>query len=53
MIYVYAVLISLLLICEIGAGIAAFVLKGDLKAVMEKKSKEGLQNYGNNYLANT
>jgi len=47
MIYVYAVLISLLLICEIGAGIAAFVLKGDLKAVMEEKSKEGLQNYGN------
>jgi len=46
MIYVYAVLISLLLICEIGAGIAAFVLKGDLKAVMEEKSKEGLQNYG-------
>jgi len=46
MIYVYAVLISLLLICEIGAAIAAFMLKGDLKTVMEKKSKDALQNYG-------
>jgi len=45
MIYVYAVLISLLLICEIGAGIAAFVLKGDLKTVMEEKANDGLDNY--------
>eukprot|EP00088_Acartia_fossae_P002135 TRINITY_DN1083_c0_g1_i1.p1 TRINITY_DN1083_c0_g1~~TRINITY_DN1083_c0_g1_i1.p1 ORF type:complete len:244 (-),score=82.06 TRINITY_DN1083_c0_g1_i1:403-1134(-) len=45
MIYTYAVLISVLLICEFGAAIAAFMLKGDLKDVMEKKFNEGLKNY--------
>jgi len=45
MIYTYSVLISVLLVCECGAAIAAFMLKGDLKEVMEKKFKEGLQNF--------
>jgi CD63 antigen len=45
MIYTYAVFISVLLVCECGAGIAAFMLKGDLKDVMEHKFKDGLKNY--------
>jgi len=46
MIYTYSVLLSVILICEIGAGITAFVLKGDLKGVIEKKMVDGMQNYG-------
>jgi len=46
MIYTYAVLLSVILICEIGAGIAAFALKGDLKNVIETKMVDGMKNYG-------
>ena len=46
MIYIYAMFISVLLICECGAAIAAFMLKSDLKDVMQKKFKDGMQNYG-------
>ena len=31
---------------EISAGIAAFVLKGELKDVIQKKMTDGMQNYG-------
>ena len=45
MIYTYAAMLGLLLICEIGAGIAAFVLKGELKDVVEEKMVQGMKNY--------
>jgi hypothetical protein len=35
---------------EVAAGIAAFVLKGDLKTVIQTKMKEGMQNYGTSFL---
>jgi hypothetical protein len=31
---------------EVAAGIAAFVLKGELKDVIQDKMKEGMQHYG-------
>jgi hypothetical protein len=31
---------------EVAAGIAAFVLKGDLKDVIQDKMKDGMGNYG-------
>jgi CD63 antigen len=45
MIYTYAALLALILICEVGAGIAAFVLKGDLREVIEQKMVDGMTNY--------
>ena len=45
MIYTYAAMLGLLLICEIGAGIAAFVLKGELKDVVAEKMVAGMKNY--------
>jgi len=46
MIYTYALLLSMLLIAEIGAGIAAFFMKGELKDVISTKMAVGMQNYG-------
>lgn len=45
MIYTYAAFLSIILIAEIGAAIAAFALKGDLKEVIEQKMIEGMANY--------
>ena len=45
MIYTYAAMLGLLLICEVGAGIAAFVLKGELQEVVEEKMVQGMKNY--------
>jgi len=45
MIYTYAVFLAIILIAELGAGIAAFALKGDLKNVIEDKMTEGMMNY--------
>merc|ERR1740128_1253660 len=45
MIYTYAVFLAIILIAELGAGIAAFALKGDLKNVIEDKMTEGINNY--------
>jgi len=45
MIYTYALLLSILLVAEVGAGIAAFALKGDLKDVIEDKMVKGMDNY--------
>jgi len=45
MIYTYAVLLAVILIAQIGAGITAFVLKGDLKGVIQKKMVDGMKNY--------
>lgn len=46
MIYTYAVLLTLILICQIGAGIAAFLYKGELKGVIQEKMVDGMKNYG-------
>jgi len=46
MIYTYAAILIIILLAEIGAGIAAFVLKGDLRNEVEKNMKKGLENYG-------
>lgn len=46
MIYTYAFLITVILIAEIGAAIAAFALKGDLRGVIEEKMVQGMGNYG-------
>jgi len=46
MIYTYAALLTVILIGEVSAGIAAFVLKGELKNVIQKKMTDGMQNYG-------
>jgi len=45
-IYTYAVVLVIIVIAQFGAGIAAFVLKGDVETVIEKKMKEGMDNYG-------
>jgi len=46
MIYTYAVFLVLILIAQIGAGIAAYMLKGDLDTEVEKNMIEGMDNYG-------
>ena len=45
MIYTYAAMLGLLLICEVGAGIATFVLKGELQEVVEEKMVQGIKTY--------
>eukprot|EP00088_Acartia_fossae_P048720 TRINITY_DN5320_c0_g1_i2.p1 TRINITY_DN5320_c0_g1~~TRINITY_DN5320_c0_g1_i2.p1 ORF type:complete len:236 (+),score=49.67 TRINITY_DN5320_c0_g1_i2:60-767(+) len=46
MIYTYAFFLVVILIAQIGAGIAAFVLKGELKGVIKNKMIDGMDNYG-------
>jgi len=45
LIYTYSALLVVILIAQIGAGIAAFALKGDLKAEITKNMDKGLVNY--------
>jgi len=45
-IYTYAVVLGIIVLAQVGAGIAVFVLKGDVETVIEKKMKEGMDNYG-------
>jgi CD63 antigen len=47
MMYTYGFFLFLILIAQIGAGIAAFALKGDLKDAIEVNMKDGLQLYKN------
>jgi CD63 antigen len=46
MIYTYAVFLVLILIAQIGAGIAAYMLKGDLDTEVNKNMIDGMDNYG-------
>lgn len=46
MIYTYAFFLCAILIAEVAAGIAALVLKGSLRDVIQDKMKDGMQNYG-------
>ena len=45
--YMYGFLLFCILIAQIGAGIAAFALKGDLNDEIEKNMNEGLKFYDN------
>lgn len=44
----FAVLIGIILVCEIGAGIAAFVLKGKVDGLFTEGLKDTLKDYKNN-----
>jgi len=46
LIYTYSAVLLIILIAQIGAGIAAFALKGDLKAEIVKNMNNGMKNYG-------
>jgi len=46
MLYTYSTLLTLILLVEIGVGIAAFVLKAELKPEVQKNMKEAQMNYG-------
>jgi len=46
MMYTYGLLLFIILIAQIGAGIAAFVLKGDLNTAIKTNMQEGMNNYG-------
>merc|ERR1712203_868675 len=46
MMYTYGFLLFVILIAQIGAGIAAFLLKGDLNSAIEHNMMEGMKNYG-------
>lgn len=46
MIYTYSLLITLLLIAQVGAAIAAYALKGELKSEIKDKMESGMSNYG-------
>jgi len=45
MMYTYASLLLLILIVEIGAGIAAYVMQGQLETVVKDNMKDGMMNY--------
>lgn len=45
LIYTYAFLLAVILVAQIGAGIAAYVLKGDLNNEVSKNMKSGMDNY--------
>eukprot|EP00092_Neocalanus_flemingeri_P006561 GFUD01007072.1.p1 GENE.GFUD01007072.1~~GFUD01007072.1.p1 ORF type:complete len:242 (-),score=46.55 GFUD01007072.1:125-850(-) len=45
LIYTYTALLVIIFIGQIGAAIAAFVLKGDLKTVITKNMENGLKNF--------
>jgi ABC-type transport system involved in multi-copper enzyme maturation permease subunit len=46
MMYTYGLLLCVILIAQIGAGIAAFAVKGDLNNVIKDNMNKGLTNYG-------
>ena len=46
MIYAYSVILFGILLAQFGAGITAFVMKGDLKDGIETKMVDGMDNYG-------
>eukprot|EP00091_Calanus_sinicus_P024462 TRINITY_DN8789_c0_g1_i6.p1 TRINITY_DN8789_c0_g1~~TRINITY_DN8789_c0_g1_i6.p1 ORF type:complete len:243 (-),score=101.21 TRINITY_DN8789_c0_g1_i6:70-798(-) len=46
LIYTYSAVLFIILIAQIAAGIAAFALKGDLKAEITKNMNTGMKNYG-------
>jgi len=46
MMYTYGFLLFVILIAQIGAGIAAFLLKGDLNQAIQKNMADGMKNYG-------
>lgn len=46
LIYIYATIIFLILVAQIGAAIAAFVLKGDVEGAINKNMNNGMMNYG-------
>ena len=46
MVYAYSVVLLIILLAQFGAGITAFVMKDDLKNVIENKMVEGMDNYG-------
>jgi len=46
MIYTYSVLLLIVLVAEIAAGIAAYVLKDELETEINDNMKNGMQNYG-------
>ena len=48
MLYVYGALMAVIVVAEIGTGIAYYHFKGQAKDIMEKAMKEGLNNYGEN-----
>jgi CD63 antigen len=45
LIYTYAFLLAVILVAQIGAGIAAYMLKGDLNTEVTKNMKFGMENY--------
>merc|ERR1712012_1048503 len=44
-IYTYAFFLAVILVAQIGAGIAAYMLKGDLDAEVVKNMNKGMENY--------
>merc|ERR1719430_1071578 len=47
LIYTYAFFLAVILVAQIGAGIAAYMLKGDLNTEVVKNMNAGMKNYGN------
>jgi len=46
LIYTYAFFLAIILVAQIGAGIAAYMLKGDLDTEVVKNMEKGMTNYG-------
>ena len=46
LIYTYAIVLTVIVIVQFGAAIAAFILRGDVEAVIEENMKKGMMNYG-------
>ena len=46
MVYTYSVILFIILVAQFGAGITAFVMKGDLNDAIETKMIDGMANYG-------
>ena len=46
MVYTYSALLFIVLVAEIAAGIAAYVLKDELETEINDNMKNGMQNYG-------
>jgi len=45
LIYTYAVFLAIILVAQLGAGIAAYMLKGDLNTEVSKKMNSGMEHY--------
>lgn len=46
MVYTYSVLLGLVLLAQVGAGVAALLLRGDLSHTIQSNMEESLTNYG-------